>query len=144
VTDLLVIGYGNDLRSDDGAGRIVADTIETRSIAGVDVRSVSQLTPELALDIAGRQRVVFVDASVDTDVLSKEAVSAGDSDGSVMTHHGDPASLLSLVAHVGDQPGEAVVISIPASNLGLGFDLSEPTERAVAEAIELIVDMTAE
>lgn len=144
MTDLLVIGYGNDLRADDGAGRVVADTVEARGIEGVDVRSVSQLTPELALDIAGRHRVVFVDASVDADVLSIEPVTAGNPEAGVMTHHGDPASLLALVSHVGDQPSEAVVFSIPASDLGLGFGLSERTQRAVDEAVEIIVGMASD
>lgn len=141
MTDLLVIGYGNDLRADDGAGRVVAATIEARGIAGVDVRSVSQLTPELALDIAGRRRVVFVDASVDADVVVMEPVTAGGSEGGVMTHHGDPASLLALVDHVGEQPAEALVISIPALDLGLGFTLSEGTAHGVAEAVEMIADL---
>ena len=45
--DSLVIGYGNDLRSDDGAGRAVADRISEMELPGVAVRSVMQLTPEL-------------------------------------------------------------------------------------------------
>ena len=108
---------------------------------GVEVRSVAQLTPELALDIAGRRRVVFVDASVDADTVSVEPVAVGHSDGGVMTHHGEPASLLALVDHVGDRPAEALVISIPATDLGLGFCLSEPTRQAVDEAVGLIVAM---
>jgi hydrogenase maturation protease len=144
VTDLLVIGYGNDLRSDDGAGRVVADSVDERGLTGVTVRSVSQLTPELALEIAGRQRVVFVDASVDVTALRTERVVAGDRGNGVMTHHGEPASLLSLVETVGPVPDEAVVVSIPASNLGLGFDLSPATAGAVAEAIDLIVAMAGD
>ncbi len=61
----LVIGYGNDLRCDDGAGRAVADRIEAMALPGVEVRSVQQLAPELALDIACAETVVFVDASID-------------------------------------------------------------------------------
>ena len=141
MTDLLVIGYGNELRADDGAGRVVANAIEERELDGVTVRSLSQLTPELSLEIAGRERVVFVDASVDTDELKVEPVAAGDPGGGVMTHHGHPASILSLVGTVGDQPGEAFVISIPAENLGLGFELSERTQAAVDEAIEIIAAM---
>ncbi len=144
MTDLLVIGYGNDLRRDDGAGRVVADSIEEKALPGVTVLSVSQLTPELALEIAGKERVVFVDASVDAAALRTEAVGPGEAAGGVMTHHGDPASLLSLVATVGPVPGEAIVVSIPATDLALGFDLSPATARAVAEAIDLIVAMAGE
>ena len=57
LTDTLVIGYGNDLRTDDGAGRWVAERIESFDLPGVSVRSVPQLTPELTLDIAGTRLV---------------------------------------------------------------------------------------
>jgi hydrogenase maturation protease len=138
VTDLLVIGYGNDLRRDDGAGRAVAAAIEERSLPGVTVRSVSQLTPELALEIAGRRSVVFVDADLEVTELTTRPVAAGDLNGGVMTHHGDPASLLSLVATVGPLPEEAVVVSIPARDLGLGFEFSAATAAAVARAVDVI------
>ncbi len=141
MTDLLVVGYGNDLRSDDGAGRVVAETIDEMGLEGVEVRSQSQLTPELALLVAGRERVVFVDANVDATELTRSVVAPGPPGGGPMTHHGDPASLLSLVGNVGDPPGEAIVFSIPASNLEMGFELSEATaaavERAIAEIVEL-------
>lgn len=139
VTDLLVIGYGNDLRSDDGAGRAVADAVAERELPGVEVRSVSQLTPELSLEIAGRRTVVFVDADVDVGELRSTPVSAGPAGDGVMTHHGDPATLLSLTSNVGPPPVEAFVISIPASNLEMGFEFSPGTERAISQAVDLIV-----
>ena len=57
----LVIGYGNDLRSDDAAGVRAASLLaehhrEHRTIV------VQQLTPELAADIAMADCVVFLDA----------------------------------------------------------------------------------
>ena len=99
----IVIGYGNDLRSDDGAGRWVADRIEEMRLPGVAVRSMSQLTPEGALLLDGLDVAVFVDASVDTSTLRIETVEPGP-EGSVMTHHGDPATLLSMVRSVGVLP----------------------------------------
>ena len=141
VADALVIGYGNDLRSDDGAGRWVADQIERRELAGIDVRSVPQLTPELALDIAGRPTVVFVDASVDVESLSIDRVADLDGTPGVMTHHGSPASVLSLVDRIGERPELAIVVSLPASNLEMGFELSPPTLAAAQEALDRIVEI---
>ncbi|HSH11632.1 MAG TPA: hydrogenase maturation protease [Ilumatobacter sp.] len=141
MTDLLVIGYGNDLRSDDGAGRAVADAVAGRELAGVEVRTVSQLTPELSIEIAGRSLVVFVDADVDATELNARPVSAGTPIEGVMTHHGDPSTLLSLTAAVGPVPDEAILISIPAENLEMGFSFSPATERAVAQAVDLITNL---
>jgi hydrogenase maturation protease len=141
VIDLLVIGYGNDLRSDDGAGRVVAAAIEERGLPGVVVRSVSQLTPELALDVVAATRVVFADADVEVGQVTVTPVVAGSGGTGIMTHRGDPAGLLSLAANLGETLPAATLISIPADNVGLGFELSEATAAAVAEAVELVVGM---
>jgi Ni,Fe-hydrogenase maturation factor len=58
-----------------------------------------------------------------------------------MTHHGDPATLLSLAESVGPLPYEAFVISIPATNLEMGFQFSPTTDRAIGEAVDLIAGM---
>ena len=76
----LVIGYGNDLRSDDGAGRVVADRLDALALPDVTVRSVIQLTPELALEIAKFDTVVFVDASVEVAETISTPVVAGPKD----------------------------------------------------------------
>jgi len=141
VTDLLVIGYGNDLRSDDGAGRAVAEMVSDLDLPGVEVRTVSQLTPELTLEIAGRRMVVFVDADVDATEVAVRPVTAGPPDDGPMTHHGDPATLLSLTENVGPLPERALVVSIPATNLEMGFTFSPRTVRAIGEAVDLIAAM---
>ena len=138
---MLVIGYGNDLRSDDGAGRAVADAIADRALPGVEVRSMSQLTPELSLEIAGRNTVVFVDADVDATELRTRKVEAGPAGDRVMTHHGDPATLLDLTSTVGEIPAEAFVVSIPATNLEMGFEFSPATANAVDAAVDFIVEL---
>lgn len=75
----LVIGIGNTLRGDDGVGWWLAQRAETlgpaahresaRSIQGTAavnarplVRSVQQLTPELAEELQNMRRVLFIDA----------------------------------------------------------------------------------
>jgi len=139
----LVIGYGNDLRADDGAGRSVADAIGARALPGVAVRSTTQLTPELALEMTGTTTVVFVDASIQDEDVTVRLVEQSPDPPRSMTHHGDPAALLSMVAAVGPPPETAYVVSIPASNLGLGFDFTPRTEAAVAEAIEVVTELVA-
>ncbi len=139
---ILVIGYGNDLRSDDGAGRRVADQIDALDLPGVEVRSIMQLTPEVSLDIVDRRLVVFVDASVRSDELSLDEVEPKP-DATVMTHHGDPASLLAIAATVGRPPDRAMLVSIPAHDLGMGSTFSPSAERAARRAVELIAAQIA-
>ncbi len=62
---VLVIGFGNPAREDDGLGPAVADLVEKAAIAGVNVDIDYQLSVEHAADVADHAVVVFVDASVD-------------------------------------------------------------------------------
>ena len=138
MIDALVVGYGNELRRDDGAGRWVADRIEALELPGVAVRSMSQLTPELALEVAGRDLVIFVDADVDATDLTVRDIKPDPAGGKTMTHHGDPATLLAMVPAVGEPPRQAQVVSIPASDLEMGFEMSAATEAAAEAAVKHI------
>ncbi len=62
----LVIGYGNELRRDDGIGPRVARAVADWDIPGVRALAVHQLTPELAVDIAQAKEVVFVDVAANS------------------------------------------------------------------------------
>ncbi len=135
---VLVIGYGNDLRTDDGAGRWVADRIDALHLPDVEVRSIMQLTPEIALDVVDRRLVVFVDASLEADEVTVGDVGPPP-DATVTTHHGDPASLLRMGATLGRPPSRATLVSVPARDLGMGSRFSPSTERAAREAVDLIV-----
>jgi hydrogenase maturation protease len=135
---VLVIGVGSELRSDDAAGRRVAEAVGERALSGVEVRSVHQLTPELAAELVGRRLVVVVDADVGVADVSVRAV-APDGGTGVMTHHLDPAALLTLASWLGAPPLEVVVVSVPTHELGLGTELSEPTRAAVTIAVDVVV-----
>ncbi len=139
----LVIGYGNDLRSDDGAGRAVADRISALELPGVSVRSVMQLTPELALEIAEVDTVVFVDASVEVSETTATPVTAGSPDQSASSHFSTPERLLAMTATVGTPPAHAVAISIPVTDIGLGMELTPMTAIGVDRAVAMVTEIVA-
>jgi hydrogenase maturation protease len=64
AVNLWIIGYGNNHRRDDGAGRFVAEQLMPLygAVAGVHILSLHQLGPELAEDIHTASGIVFVDA----------------------------------------------------------------------------------
>jgi hydrogenase maturation protease len=64
---ILVIGYGNPGRRDDGVGPILAERLESMRLPGVVVESDYQLNVEHAALVAEHELVVFADASVDAD-----------------------------------------------------------------------------
>jgi hydrogenase maturation protease len=63
--EVLVIGFGNPAREDDGLGPAAAEMVEKAAISGVTVDTDYQLSVEHAADAAEFPKVVFVDASVD-------------------------------------------------------------------------------
>lgn len=65
MSKVLVIGYGNRGRGDDGLGPALAEWVRARSMPDVEVRVEYQLAVEHAADVATADAVYFVDATVD-------------------------------------------------------------------------------
>jgi len=63
---VLVLAVGNPSRGDDAIGPELAARIEAAALPGVEVISEFQLQIENALDLVGRERVIFVDAGTGT------------------------------------------------------------------------------
>jgi hydrogenase maturation protease len=139
--ETLVIGYGNDLRGDDGAGVRAASLIAARSPRS-RVIVTHQLTPDLAEDIAAAARVVFVDAypaDDDGSPLRIERIRAGGADhAGRFGHHGQPAGLMQLADRLFGTPPEAWVVGIPAFSFDAGEGISPETLLRIDEAAELI------
>ena len=121
---LLVIGYGNELRGDDGVGAKVAAAVGQMNLPGVHVTACHQLTPELAETVAQARRVVFVDAAVDEprEVRFRQLQPADSSQ--LMAHAADPRTLLAMARDVYGHCPPAWWLTIPAEKLEFGDDLS--------------------
>ena len=61
-TSVLLIGYGNPGRRDDGLGPALAERMEKKDLKGVDIVSDYQLNIEHAHDLAAYDVVIFADA----------------------------------------------------------------------------------
>lgn len=141
---VLVLGVGSDLRRDDAAGRRVAEAIAALELPGVQARSVHQLAPELAMQIADRRLVIVVDASVeDRDEVVISAVDTIDTAGA-MSHHLDVRGLLGLAGMVASAPQQVRTVAVPAHDLGIGTDLSPATEAHVREAVRRVIALCDE
>jgi hydrogenase maturation protease len=139
--ELLVIGYGNSLRRDDGVGPRVAEAIEALQLPGVRTLVCQLLTPEYADPIARVRRVIFVDAAVDrTDGVHFRKLEPGDTS-QLMAHAADPHTMLALARDVFGRVPEAWWLTIPAVHLGFGEDLSSEAQRGFDTAVEKIRDL---
>ena len=63
---VLVLAVGNPSRGDDAIGPILAQRLEALGLSHIEVITDFQLQVEHALDLEGRQRVIFIDAGTGT------------------------------------------------------------------------------
>ncbi len=138
---ILVIGWGNELRRDDGAGRCVAREVAAREWPDVEVLDVHQLTPELALSICASRSVIFVDACPVTECagLSVQPVDPVGEEApfgvSSIGHTGSPGALLRLTKALYGVAPPAWLVAIPAESFDAGDHFSSTTAAAVPEAV---------
>jgi hydrogenase maturation protease len=138
---VVVVGYGNDLRGDDGIGPRVAAQVEALGWPGVRALVVTQLTPELAEVLAGARLVVFVDACVGPAREPVEVGRGGPPErraGGSLTHTGSPGALLALARELYGRAPETWWVTVAGEGFGLGEGLSESAERHCRAAVERI------
>ncbi len=135
-TGLLVIGYGNTLRSDDGVGPRLVETLGGLRLPNVCTLVCDLLAPELAEPIAHAARVVFVDAAVDSprEVQLRPLVPADSSQ--LMAHAADPRTMLALARDVFGHAPRAWWLTIPIEDTGIGEGMSELARKGMAVALE--------
>jgi hydrogenase maturation protease len=139
---VLVVGYGNPLRGDDGVGCSAAGLLAADPrLEGATILARHQLTPELATDIAGASLVVLVDASVDGGAPGSVAVRfiqpRRDSALS-WSHHLDPAALAGLAGALYDRVPPMVLISVTGAAFADGDRLSPALQRALPEVVDRV------
>jgi hydrogenase maturation protease len=141
TSDLLVIGYGNTLRRDDGVGARVAEAVETLDIPGVRALACAQLTPELADPVSRADAVIFVDASAEgplAHVSLRHTSPAASS--RMLTHTADPATVLALARDVYGHVPAAWCLTVPAEEIGFGDELSPIAQHGLKQAVKRIRD----
>ena len=139
--EILVIGYGNPGRGDDGLGPAVIDRIDREAIPGVRTISTFQLQVEHAAEMRTAARTVFVDASFDGPPCELRRVEPGQTT-TFSSHSVPPGQVLSLAREVFGWTGEAFVLAVR----GEAFDqfsetLSPAGERALEAAVGMLVPM---
>jgi hydrogenase maturation protease len=144
---VLVVGYGNTLRGDDGVGwhaarRLAADP----RLEGATVLARHQLTPELATDIASASLVVLVDASIAgaPGSVSVRWIRPRPDRPPAWSHHLDPEALAGLAGALYDAVPPMAVVSVASTSLAVGDRLSATLERALPEVVETVTRVVEE
>jgi hydrogenase maturation protease len=133
----LIIGFGNQLRGDDGAGFLVAELLMDK-LQGPEIEILTrhQLTPELMEPISRAAHVVFIDASVSGRAGKVHKIPLRPAPACArFTHHVTPESLLAGAQSLYGHTPEATLYRIPGRFFEAGQELSPSVRRAVNELV---------
>lgn len=115
---MLLIGYGNPGRGDDGLGPAFSEAMSAHALAGLDVDTDYQLVAEHALAVADRDLVVFADALMGADEPFRfERVAPGRPE-VLGSHSLRPETVLALADTLYGGTPEAYVLGISGYEFG--------------------------
>ena len=136
IKPILIIGYGNPLRSDDGIGWYVAERLAQQWGDQVDVITAHQLTPEHAEALAEASLAFFIDAvdkALSPELAQCVPVALDEASSSGFTHQCAPQTILLYAKLLYDHSPQAFLVSVSGENFDHGDTLT-PHALAAAEA----------
>ncbi len=139
VAPVLVFGWGNRSRGDDALGPLFVEQLRSAlpPDAGVECLEDYQLQPEHALDLIGRQRVLFVDASLSAAAPFAVSAVQVQRDASFSSHAMSPQALLQAYCDVqGSAPPPATLLAIRGESFTLGEPPAAAALRHMAAALQ--------
>ncbi len=143
MSRVLVIGYGNPLRCDDGLAWHVADDLLRRRLSE-DLKIIvqHQLTPELAFTVSQAETVLFVDAAEDGlagEIRCLPVVPLAD--GNTFSHGLLPGTILSLARDLYGKAPKALLLSLTGENFAHGEIFSRNVTESLPRLVTLIADL---
>ncbi len=140
--NVIAIGYGNELRSDDGIGQRVAKALQ---LSNVKSFAVHQLTPEFTENLAYADLAIFIDAYFASQSYEIQVEPLSPVFSNIIAGHlGDPSSLLALTQAIYGYCPRSWWIKVPGVNFELGQSLSSIGETGVAIALQKITQIVEE
>lgn len=145
----LVFGWGNPSRGDDALGPLFVEHFESLAAlhpewGAIDCLTDFQLQVEHALDLQGRRRVLFVDASLDAPAPCSLLRIEAARDASFTTHAMSPQAVLKVFTDIEDgDPPPCWLLAIRGERFELGEALSGTAQRSLQAALQLAADWLA-
>jgi len=136
---VLVLAVGNPSRGDDALGPELAARLEAAALPGVEVIVEFQLQVENALDLVGRERVIFVDAATGTPAPFELRRVEAAAEFLHTSHALSPEAVLATYQRItGETAPESWLLCVRGESFELGEGLSSMAEvNAEAAWLEL-------
>ncbi len=137
LAPVLIFGYGNPARGDDGLGPRFIELIKPwQERAQFDTLTDYQLQVEHSLDLEHRRQVIFIDASVSAAAPFEFSPVLPARDDSYTSHAMSPAALLAVYEQVCDQAlPRAHMLSIRGYEFELGTPISARAQNNLDHAV---------
>ncbi len=145
----LIFGWGNPSRGDDALGPLFVEHFAELARRHPEWGEVEYLTDfqlqvEHALDLQGRRRVLFVDASLDAPAPCSLARIEAARDDSFTTHAMSPQAVLKVFAEIEDGAAPpSWLLAIRGERFELGEPLGAAAEINLKAALLAAVDWIA-
>lgn len=134
---VLIFGWGNPSRGDDALGPLFVERIQAMNLPGVECLTDFQLQVEHALDLLDRERILFIDASVDIDTPYRYRRLSPARDATFSTHAITPESVMQVYVDLhDDDPPPCDLLAIRGTSFELGESLSPAATSALEAALE--------
>jgi hydrogenase maturation protease len=138
----LIFTWGNPSRGDDALGPALYELLMQEDLNDVDLLTDFQLQIEHSIDLEGRERVLFVDASTSAKAPFEFIRLQPEQDASYTTHAMSPQALLSVYQQVnGCAQPPAWLLSIRGYEFGLGLPLSTAANKHLQAAFNHIKEL---
>lgn len=144
IAPLLVFAWGNPSRGDDALGPLFVERLLDQCgvmpagapPSGVEVLTDFQLQVEHALDLAGRDRVLFVDASLGCEAPFEVTVLQPSRDAGFTTHAMSPEAVMQVFRQLhGVDPPPCTLLAIRGEHFELGAPPSAAALAHLAPAV---------
>jgi hydrogenase maturation protease len=131
---ILVYGYGNPGRQDDGLGPALVERLEGEHVPGVATDSNYQLQVEDALAVSESDTVIFVDAAVAGEGPFTFTELEPANEITFTTHSVSPGSVLALCHEMYDTTVRAYVLAIRGYQWEFVEELSPDAQKNLEQA----------
>jgi hydrogenase maturation protease len=138
---VLVIGYGNPGRGDDGLGPALAEAVAALHLPGVTVESDYQLTVDHAAMIAAHDRVIFADAMIGLAEPCRLTPVSAETPGGMGSHQISPEAALHLAGLLFGHAPPGWILAIAGADFGeVSEGLSPVARENLGQAVAVLQD----
>ena len=136
----LLVGFGNPMRSDDGVGAYVVDSISKLGLPNVDARICHQLGIELIDEVRAYDQIIFVDAGDGRPAFRFRRLN-GEAPSTSTTHSLSPETLYRLARKLFPSVPDFYLCTVGAADFAFGEGFSDDAIHSARGAVDFLKEI---